>query len=235
MAKSFQQIVYLSPMTNADTVEKYFNDVLGKVGASKKFVNGRQLWILLGDVIEYEIKETYDGGATLTYMLSQGKGRDTDASRRAFNRIHQKIKEVFLPYSASPEEGVDTPRFRKTAFSQIKELGSSFTFNANLIWGIILLVVALFFFANGMKDIFSSFSSSSSSSSSSQEVYSSSIPRPTGDPKQDASTYRRMLNEGNVQEANQFADEVRDLYMQDFVNDRGKKIDEFWEWNAKLK
>lgn len=58
---------------------------------------------------------------------------------------------------------------------------------------------------------------------------------PTGNPKEDAATYHKMLYSGDVQGANQFADEVRDLYLQDFVNDRGAKLDEFWEWNAKMK
>ncbi|MBO7294862.1 MAG: hypothetical protein J6U65_05545 [Bacteroidaceae bacterium] len=58
---------------------------------------------------------------------------------------------------------------------------------------------------------------------------------PTGNPKEDAATYHKMLYSGDVQGANQFADEVRDLYLQDFINDRGAKLDEFWEWNAKMK
>lgn len=60
-------------------------------------------------------------------------------------------------------------------------------------------------------------------------------PHPTGNPKEDAATYHKMLYSGDVQGANQFADEVRDLYLQDFINDRGAKLDEFWEWNAKMK
>ena len=58
---------------------------------------------------------------------------------------------------------------------------------------------------------------------------------PTGNPREDAITYRKMINSGDIQGANQFADEVRDLYLQDFVNDRGAKLDEFWEWNAKMR
>lgn len=58
---------------------------------------------------------------------------------------------------------------------------------------------------------------------------------PTGNPSQDAATYHKMLYSGDVQGANQFADEVRDLYLQDFINDRGAKIDEFWECVAKMK
>ena len=58
---------------------------------------------------------------------------------------------------------------------------------------------------------------------------------PTGNPREDAATYHKMLYSGDVQGANLFADEVRDLYLQDFINDRGAKLDEFWEWNAKMK
>jgi hypothetical protein len=58
---------------------------------------------------------------------------------------------------------------------------------------------------------------------------------PSGNPKEDAAVYRKMINSGDIQGANQFADEVRDLYLQDFPIDRGAKLDEFWEWNARMK
>ena len=61
---------------------------------------------------------------------------------------------------------------------------------------------------------------------------------PTGNPREDASVYHKMLYSGNVQEANQFADEVLNLYMDKYSNsthEAYRKIDEFWEWNAKLK
>lgn len=57
---------------------------------------------------------------------------------------------------------------------------------------------------------------------------------PTGNPKEDAAVYHAMLYKGDVQGANKYLDEVRDLYLQDFINDRGAKVDKFWEEVGKL-
>lgn len=61
---------------------------------------------------------------------------------------------------------------------------------------------------------------------------------PTGNPREDASVYRKMLNSGDVQEANQFVDEVFNVYMEKYSKSSHEaytKIDEFWEWSTKLK
>lgn len=58
---------------------------------------------------------------------------------------------------------------------------------------------------------------------------------PTGNLQEDAATYLKILYSGDVQGANHFTDEVRDLYLQDFINDCGAKLDEFWECVAKMK
>lgn len=61
---------------------------------------------------------------------------------------------------------------------------------------------------------------------------------PTGDPKKDAAIYHKMLYDRDVQGANQFADEVLEVYMQKYSvssHEAYRKIDEFWEENAKLK
>lgn len=60
---------------------------------------------------------------------------------------------------------------------------------------------------------------------------------PTGNPRQDAEMLNQMMNRGDLQGASQFMDEVLWVYVQQYsITEREayEKIDEFWEWHAKL-
>ena len=61
---------------------------------------------------------------------------------------------------------------------------------------------------------------------------------PTGDPYQDAVVLKRLINNGDLEESSQFMDEILPVYLQQYSlsdHEAYKKIDEFWEWNGKLK